>query len=1027
MKILVKVRENSLEIDNGGNKIMKMKPMLILMLTLLTVSFILATPPFMWDENGIPIRQGVNIEWSRASAVLDNGTVIYVWSDTRYGGRDLWAQAVDETGVLWGPSGVMVDGKDDRQEDPVVIKTSDGNAIIAWIDFHFDSVNGGVFAQKINPQGELLWDESVPLCLADGVQISLNIVPDNDGGAYIIWQDQRSGTIDIYGVHIDSDGNNYPGWPENGLALASGPGNQQNHTFWEDGQGGAILAYVNQDSGIEDIYVLRVLSDGEIAWSYPLATGNQEQQSVRMSPFGANAFGFAYTDAINGNRNIYVKAIDIAGNFLWNGDAIGINPDFYLQVNPRVAASADGNFIVVWEDWAEGSSDLAIQKLDINGDFLWGQRPMVIVTDENNQKNPRIEGDATGGCYVVWDDARGIGHPEVDIYMQHVTVDGDISWEENGRPVAQVPGETFAPLIKPIGDNIIVVWGDMRTGSIGIYYQAYDLAGNAVLQDNGIPVYWGLSGDATEHVAVHSGDYVYVIWEDSRYANFGNQIKVQKIDSSGNALFEENGISIVDGHSGTHQTSFRVIPYHEGGLALTWTEQPEEFDLVYVQAIDANGNLLWGDFGVRPSTLDFNFSQAYPNVPRISYDGNGGYIVAWDETDQLGGFIRNIKAQRIVNGQRVWDDEGITIAYQTGSPVNHFLESVTERYFVWFRGGGADLYVKRLNEDGTVADGWDDYGNLICTAPSNRRLSKSVLTPEGLLIVWEDNRGGTSSIYGQLINENGQVQWQENGIPLIDYDNDQSIISIEYDDGYFYLSWRDARLDPGAQDVAMQKFDLNSNSQWGDPSPFVVSNQFEQDNPNMAKIGDNLLIAWENNYGEIGSDLFIQLANAQNGDLLWAVDGETLCDAEKRQIMAKIVPFDNQFGFVVWSDLRSSGKEDIKGLYAQKIDATFSNTDEITIKPTDHLQLYANYPNPFNPETNISFDLARNDYVSLKIYNLKGQLVKTLIDNEYLARGSYQLVWSGTDNSNKAVGSGVYFYKMESDNISQVRKMLLLK
>ena len=1007
---------------------MKMKLMLIFMLTTLTMSLILATTPLMWEENGIPIRQGVNIEWSRASAVLNNGTVVYVWSDTRFGGRDLWAQAVDETGVLWSEPGVMVDGKPDRQEDPVIIATSDGNAIIAWVDFVIDPVNGDIFAQKINPEGQLIWDGCIGLTIADGVQISLNIVPDNDGGAYIIWQDFRDGTADIYGVHIDSNGDNYPGWPGNGLALASGPGDQHYNTFWEDGHGGAILAYVNELGGVSDIHVKRILSDGEIAWSQPLADGPQELLSVRMSPFGEDTFGFAYTDNSNGFRNVYVKALDLDGDFLWGDSGIVVNQGTYEQINPRVTETSDGGFAVVWEDWGEGSSDLAAQKFDIEGNFLWGARPLIIVTDENNQKNPRIEADANGGAYVVWDDARGAGHPEIDIYMQHILANGEVAWEENGRPVAQVPGETFAPLIKPADDYIYVCWGDMRRGSVGIYYQAFDLAGEAQLTENGIPVYWGLSGDATEHQVVKSGDYVYVTWEDSRYANFGNQIKVQKIDSDGDSHYVDNGMSIVAEHTGVHQTAFNVIPRQGGGLVYAWTEQPEEFVLVYAQAIDENGNLLWGDFGVRPSTLDIFYSQAFPNKPVISYDGNGGYIVAWDETDQMAGFIRNIKAQRIVNGERMWDDEGVLIAYQTdANQVDHFLESVNGRYLVWFRGGSAAIYAKLLNEDGTVADGWDEYGELICSAPGSRRLSKSVITSEGLLIVWEDNRSGTASIYGQLISENGQPQWQDNGVPLVDYDNDQSLISLTYEDGFFYMSWRDARIDPGAQDVAMQKFNLDGEPQWGVPSPLVVSNEYEQDSPSMAKIGNNLLIAWENNYGEIGSDVFVQLAGAQNGNLYWASDGVVLCDAEKRQIMPKIAAFNDHYAFVSWSDGRSSGKEEIKGLYAQKIDATYLDAEDTTIAPINGINLHANYPNPFNPVTNIAFDIDRSNFISLKIYNLKGQLVKTLIDNEYLERGSYRQTWKGTDNSDRSVSSGVYFYKLESDNTNQVRKMLLLK
>ena len=89
-------------------------------------------------------------------------------------------------------------------------------------------------------------------------------------------------------------------------------------------------------------------------------------------------------------------------------------------------------------------------------------------------------------------------------------------------------------------------------------------------------------------------------------------------------------------------------------------------------------------------------------------------------------------------------------------------------------------------------------------------------------------------------------------------------------------------------------------------------------------------------------------------------------------------------------------------------------------------QLGGNYPNPFNPETTVAFSLAEESDVSIEIYNIKGQKVKTLV-NEKLDKGEYYLVWKGKDNHNKQVGSGVYFYKMRAGRYTATKKMILLK
>ncbi|MCF7857746.1 MAG: T9SS type A sorting domain-containing protein [Candidatus Cloacimonetes bacterium] len=86
-----------------------------------------------------------------------------------------------------------------------------------------------------------------------------------------------------------------------------------------------------------------------------------------------------------------------------------------------------------------------------------------------------------------------------------------------------------------------------------------------------------------------------------------------------------------------------------------------------------------------------------------------------------------------------------------------------------------------------------------------------------------------------------------------------------------------------------------------------------------------------------------------------------------------------------------------------------------------------NYPNPFNPSTSISFSVYSDlSYINLEIYNIKGQKVKQLV-NDQLPSGHYSFVWNGKDNNNKQVSSGVYFYKLTSDDFVQTRKMLLVK
>jgi len=88
--------------------------------------------------------------------------------------------------------------------------------------------------------------------------------------------------------------------------------------------------------------------------------------------------------------------------------------------------------------------------------------------------------------------------------------------------------------------------------------------------------------------------------------------------------------------------------------------------------------------------------------------------------------------------------------------------------------------------------------------------------------------------------------------------------------------------------------------------------------------------------------------------------------------------------------------------------------------------LHNNYPNPFNPETTISFSLPSEQEVSLNIYNLKGQKVRELV-NGRMVSGTYSVIWNGNNDSGKQAGSGLYFYKLKTEGKEFSRKMPLLK
>jgi hypothetical protein len=110
----------------------------------------------------------------------------------------------------------------------------------------------------------------------------------------------------------------------------------------------------------------------------------------------------------------------------------------------------------------------------------------------------------------------------------------------------------------------------------------------------------------------------------------------------------------------------------------------------------------------------------------------------------------------------------------------------------------------------------------------------------------------------------------------------------------------------------------------------------------------------------------------------------------------------------------------------QTPDPTDSGDQDVVATPA-HSALHQNTPNPFNPVTTVSFDLARDGHVSLRVYDVTGRLVRTLVDDPTTAGYNRQVTWNGLDDAGKRVPSGIYFYRMVAPDRRVSRKMILLK
>jgi len=123
--------------------------------------------------------------------------------------------------------------------------------------------------------------------------------------------------------------------------------------------------------------------------------------------------------------------------------------------------------------------------------------------------------------------------------------------------------------------------------------------------------------------------------------------------------------------------------------------------------------------------------------------------------------------------------------------------------------------------------------------------------------------------------------------------------------------------------------------------------------------------------------------------------------------------------------------EEINNGYPYLVNPLISTDDEEITEIIGGLELIGNYPNPFNSATTIKFNLKHSNLVQIDVFNIKGQKVKTLetAECENMAGGiqKYSVIWNGTNEQEKLIAQGVYFYKVTTEAETKVKKMILVR
>jgi len=1008
---------------------------LFALLTIITLgcTLQLVASPLQWPGSGVVIRQGHHIEWQRAGFRAENGDILYAWSDTRLGDRDVWVQKVSASGeILWQTDGLPVVIFHSRQEDPEMVEVTDG-WIVTWIDFR-DDTTGDVWAQKLDQDGNKQWDEDGVLVNAFPyfvAETTLRMVHDDAGGAIVAWVDGRGGDAgDIYAQHILPDGTIDPAWPSDGLPVCAVSGSQTQVTAYSDDGGGMIIAWQDARSGDADIWISRITSSGYLPWGdsgMPLCTVTGEQKTPKLDVDGQGGVFVVWVDARNGPTDLYFQHVDADGEIQLEANGRVLCDAASNQNQARITNDGNGGAICVWADYRLGGLECDIygQKINPNGSVGWATNGIIICDAEYSQEEIRLASDMRGGAVIAWEDTRNQNGNRLmaDVFAQRVDASGAFHWATNGIAVIDSGNVQTQPLVRPDGEGgAYIAWSDSRTGSAGIRVQHLDSLATKHLAPGGVELVWGLDGDATRPLSVPLNfGRVACIWEDGRLGSRGKALFYQIIDRTGEIDLAVNGVPVAIDFPAdvqANQQNHQVCPDGDLGFFVVWEDQRTGTSLIRGQHVNILGETLWPDEGIviAESERDQDMAGCAP-------DGEGGVYVAW--SGRNADWQIDVYVQRLTgNGDHVWAEPlQVQDTYDDDILAGMVSDGTGRAVLAWEAGGGeeSDVHGACVAADGSIA-----WATTVCDYIGEQRAPVLASDGEGgSYFVWRDRRNlNDDDIYAQLVDASGAKVWDVNGMAICTETNDQIRPRCTTDeDGNLLVTWEDYRNGVD-RNIYMQKVSAEGVLQFpttGLPVVTVSGDQYEVEF--VAEWDSGFYLAWTDLRSAQYPDIYgmhLDAAGDNPSPADWTEGGIVVNESENWQHRSSIAHDGSAGAIVFWQDWRASGKQPLINLWTQRLNDFTVNTPVRTSVIPEGYTLEA-FPNPFNPITEIRFSVPRQGRVQLVVYDVLGRAVATLVDEQLLS-GSYQFRWDASD-----VASGSYFCRMHTADFTKTMKMTLLK
>lgn len=505
-------------------------------------------------------------------------TQIASWSDTQI-------VATVPTDATTGNVTVTVDG----------VAGAPGHLVVLW--------------QATNPA-------NVAVSAATGDQNAPQLIADGAGGAFMVWEDLRNGSANVYAQRFNNAGR--PLWAAGGVAVGVPFAFSQfgiiTPQLIADGAGGAIVVWSDSRDGVLKVYAQRLNGAGEAQWAaggVRVSTLINTQLKPQLTSDGAGGVVVAWyvLAAPNGGQpGTYAQRLDATGAAQWVAEGVFIGPQFDIDTfgigqrrNRGPALIPDGTggaFIASSNGSASTNSNSAIQRINGAGAVQWPAGGVLLTASivSSFTVHPQLAPDGAQGAIVVTQ--ANVGN-RIAILAQRLDGAGTKLWGTDGVRVgfdSQVVADAArAPsLVADGAGGAIVAWRAGLGPNYDIRAQRVNGAGVAQWTFNGVdtvtgailPVAVSTAAGTTSNprLIADGADGAIVVWADARSGD--NDIYTERLNNAGVAQWPT--ATVISTAVGD-QTAPQIVPDGYGGAIAVWQDRRDGNNDIYAQRIGASG------------------------------------------------------------------------------------------------------------------------------------------------------------------------------------------------------------------------------------------------------------------------------------------------------------------------------------------------------------------------------------------------------------------------------------------------------